>query len=53
MEGVRKLARSGSVRVEEMLSSKKRQNGKEEVEENDTHINMLGQIQNNNTTIHS
>ena len=36
MEGVRKLARSGSVRVEEMFSSKNRQNGKEEVEDNDT-----------------
>ena len=36
MEGVRKLARSGSVRVEEMFSSKNTQNGKEEVEVNDT-----------------
>ena len=36
MEGVRKLARSGSVRVEEIFSSKNRQNGKEEAEDNDT-----------------
>jgi hypothetical protein len=35
MEGVRKLARSGSVRMEEMFSSKNRQNGKE-VEDDDT-----------------
>ena len=35
MEGVRKLARSGSVRVEEMFSSKNRQKGKEEVEDKD------------------
>ena len=33
---MRKLARSGSVRVEEMFSSKNTQNGKEEVEDNDT-----------------
>ena len=36
MEEVRKLARSGSVRVEEMFSSKNRQNGKEEVKDTDT-----------------
>ena len=36
MDGVRKLARSGSVRVEEIFSSKNRQNGKEEAEDNDT-----------------
>ena len=36
MEGVRKLASSGSVRVEEMFSSKNRQNGRKEVEDNDT-----------------
>ena len=36
MEGVRKLARSGSVRVEEIFTSKNRQNGKEEVEDKDT-----------------
>jgi hypothetical protein len=36
MEGVRKLARSGSVRVEEMFNSKNRENGREEVEDNDT-----------------
>ena len=36
MDGVRKLARSGSVRVEELFSSKNRQNGKEEVEDTDT-----------------
>ena len=36
MEGVRNLAKSGSVRVEELFSSKNRQNGKEEVEDNDT-----------------
>ena len=37
MEGVRKLTRSGSVRVrvEEMFSSKNRQKGKEEVEDKD------------------
>ena len=36
MEGVKKLARSGSVRVEEIFSFKNKQNGKEEVEDNDT-----------------
>ena len=35
IEVVRKLGRSGSVRVEEMFSSKNRQKGKEEVEDKD------------------
>ena len=36
MEGVRKLARSGSIRVEEMFSPKKSQNVEKGLEDGDT-----------------
>ena len=36
MEGVRRLARSGSLMVEELFSSKNKQNGEEIVEDTDT-----------------